>query len=389
MRLVHVSVSATRLRETIVNRSLHIASRKRVQLFFGNASLFVIANNFQLMHVVLLTRLELVPKNPGGRLPDVLVHGRRDGADHPAVAVTMTHLRADPLSLGAVPKLIPTLLVEVTHDFFVLRTVAGHNIAIRINEERVERHVAWKQALLSVDVVDKSMVEVCPEPLLGALRLEELIHKILEVLGDHGTIVDDVVRLDKIEAVVEGRSRKLHSKLVGQLVERDEVLGILVLNSHTETNVRMLHLNELLERLVSTLESIWKPANLIVGLLKALDRDANAHLGELLTEVEDSIGEIAVGRDDDAITLLVKLAHDVLEVSTNERLAARDVGEVHARELLDRLERELLFWAGRCLEAAAHVASRVAAVGDDYGAVELLVCHISVAFLCRYQFLVK
>ena len=334
-----MSVSATRLRETIVNRSLHIASRKRVQLFFGNASLFVVANNFQLMHVVLLTRLELVPKNPGGRLPDVLVHGGRDGANHPAIAVTVTHLRADPLSLWAVPKLIPTLLVEVTHDLLVLRTVAGHDVAIRINEERVECHVAWKQALLSVDVVDKSMVEVCPEPLLGALRLEELIHKVLEVIGDHGAIVDDVVRLDKIETVVEGRSRKLHSQLVGQLVERDEILSILVLNSHTETNVRMLHLNELLERLVSALEPIWKPADLVIGLLKTLDGDANSHLGELFTEVEDSIGEVAVGRDDDAVALLVKLSHNVLKVGADERLTPRDVSEVHARELLDCLER--------------------------------------------------
>lgn len=377
MRLIHVRIGATRLRETVVDRSLHITSRKSVELLLGNTTFFVVANNFQLMHVVLLTRLELVPKNPGGRLPDVLMHGGRDGANHPAVAIAVAHLRTNPLGLRAVPKLVPAMLVEVAHDLLVFGTVAGHNIAIRINEERVERHVAWEQALLSVDVVDKSMVEVCTEPLLGALGLEELVHKVLEVLGNHWAIVDDVVRLDKIEAVVEGRSRKLHSKLVGQLVERDEVLGILVLNSHAETNVRMLHLNELLERLVSALEPVRKPANLVVGLLKTLDGDANSHLGELLTEVEDSIGEIPVGGDDDAVALLVELAYDVLEVSTNERLAARDVGEVHARELLDRLERELLLRTRRRLEATAHITTRVATISNDYSAVELLVCHIA------------
>ena len=384
-----MSIGTTRLREAIVDRSLLITSRKSVDLFLGNATILVVTNDLELMHVVLLTQLELVPKNPGGRLPDVLVHGGRDGADHPAVAVAVAHLRTDPLGLRAVPKLIPTLLVEVAHDLLVFGAVARHDVTIRVNEERIECHVAWKQTLLSVDVIDKSVVEVGTEPLLGALGLEELVHKALEVLGNHWAIVDDIVCFNKIEAVVEGRSRKLHSKLVGQLVERNEVLGILVLNSHAEANVRMLHLNELLKRLVSTLESVRKPANLVVGLLKTLDRDANSHLGELLTEVEDSIGEIPVGGDDDAVALLVELAHDVLEVDADERLAARDVGEVHARELLDRLERELLFWTGRCLEAAAHVAARVAAIGNYYSAVELLVCHISVAFLCRYQFLVK
>ena len=206
-----MSVSATRLGKTIINGRAHITSRECVQLLLGNATLFVVANDLELMHVVLLARLELVPKNPGGRFPDVLVHGGRDGADHPAVAVAVAHLRADPLGLRAAPKLVPALLVEVAHDLLVFGSVAGHNVAIRVNEKRVERHVAWEQALLSVDVVDKSVVEVGTEPLLGALGLEKLVHKVLEVLGNHWAIVDDVMRLDKIETVVEGRSRKLHS----------------------------------------------------------------------------------------------------------------------------------------------------------------------------------
>ena len=210
-----MSVGATRLREAIVDGRAHITSRKSVELLLSNTTFLVVANDLELMHVVLLVQLELVPKNPGGRLPDVLVHGGRDGADHPAVAVAVAHLRADPLGLRAVPKLVPALLVEVAHDLLVLSTVAGHNIAIRVNEERIERHVAREQALLSVDVIDKSVVEVGTEPLLGALRLEKLVHKVLEVFSDHGAIVDNVVRLDKIEAVVEGRSSKLHSKLIG------------------------------------------------------------------------------------------------------------------------------------------------------------------------------
>ena len=135
----------------------------------------------------------------------------------------------------------------------------------------------------------------------------------------------------------------------------------------------MSHLHELLERGVSALEAVGKAADLVVGLLKALDGYADADLGELLREVEDPVGEVAVRRDDDAVALLVELTDDVLEVSPDEGLPSRDVGEVHRRELLDRLEGELLLGAARGLEAAAHVAASVAAIGHNDGTVELLV----------------
>ena len=137
----------------------------------------------------------------------------------------------------------------------------------------------------------------------------------------------------------------------------------------------MPHLHEFLERGVAALEAVGQAANLVVGLLQALDGDADADLGELLREVEDPVGEVAVRRDDDAVALLIELPDDVLEVGPDEGLPSRDVGEVHRRELLDRLEGELLLGAARGLEAAAHVAACVAPVGHDDGAVELLVSH--------------
>ena len=104
--------------------------------------------------------------------------------------------------------------------------------------------------------------------------------------------------------------------------------------------------------------------------------DADADLGKLLREVEDPVGEVSVRRDDDAVALLVELPDDVLDVGPDEGLPSRDVGEVHRRELLDRLKGELLLGTARGLEAAAHVAARVAPVGDDDGTVELLCVHV-------------
>ena len=138
----------------------------------------------------------------------------------------------------------------------------------------------------------------------------------------------------------------------------------------------MLELDELREGGVASVVSVIQAADLVVGLLKALDGDADADVGELLAQVDDAVGEEAVGGDHDAVGLLVELAHDVLEVLADEGLAAGDVGKVHRRELLDGLDGELLLRAAGSLVAVAHGAARVAAVGDDDGTVEFLFSHV-------------
>lgn len=137
----------------------------------------------------------------------------------------------------------------------------------------------------------------------------------------------------------------------------------------------MLELDELLERGVAAVVAVLQAADLVVGLLQTLDGYADADVGELLAQVDDAVGEEAVSGDHDAVGLLVELAHDVLEVLTNEGLAAGDVGEVHLGELLDGLDGELLFRAAGSLVAVAHGAARVAAVSDDDRTVEFLFSH--------------
>lgn len=379
MRFIHVSVRLRRLGQTIVDLGAQVASRAGVELLLGHAALLVVAHDLKLMHVIGPLgeqRLHLVLEYPPAGLPDVLVHGRAHRADHPAVAVAVADLRANLLSLVGVPELVPGLLVEVAHNLLVLGAVAGHDVAVGVDEEGVERHVARQQARLAVDVVDEAVVEVGAEPLLGAVGPEQLVDQVLEVLGHHGSVVDDVLGLDEVEAVVKRRRGELHAQLVGDLVERHQVGRVEVLHRHAEAHVGVLELDELLESGVAAVVSVLQAADLVVGLLQALDGDADTDVGELLAQVDDAVGEEAVGGDDDAVGLLVELAHDVLEVLADEGLAAGDVGEVHLGELLDGLDGELLLRAARSLVAVAHGAARVAAVGYDDGTVEFLFSHV-------------
>lgn len=379
MRLVYVRISLRRLGQAVVDLGAQVAGGAGVELFLGDVALLVITNDLELMHVVGPLgeqSLHLVLEHPPAGLPDVLVHGRAHRADHPAVAVTVADLRADLLGLVGVPKLVPRLLVEVAHDLLVLGAVARHDIAVGVDEEGVERHVAGQQTRLAVDVVDEAVVEVGAEPLLGAAGLEQLVDQVLEVLGHHGAVVDDVLCLDEVEAVVKRRRGELHAQLVGDLVEGHQVGRVEVLHRHAEANVGVLELDELLERGVAAVVAVLQAADLIVGLLQALDGDADADVGEFLAQVDDAVGKEAVRGDHNAVGLLVELAHDVLEVLADEGLAAGDVGEVHLGELLDGLDGELLLRAAGRLVTITHGAARVAAVGDDDGTVEFLFGHV-------------
>lgn len=378
MRLVNVSVSLGRLGQAVVDLGTQVTGGAGIELLLGDAAFLVVAHDLELVHVIGplgKERLHLVLEYPPARLPDVLVHSGAHRADHPAVAVAVADLRADLLRLVRVPELVPGLLVEVAHDLLVLGAVAGHDVAVGVDEEGVERHVAGQQARLAVDVVDEAVVEVGAEPLLRAVGLEQLVDQVLKVLGHHGTVVDDVLCLDEVEAVVQRRRGELHAQLVGDLVEGHQVGRVEVLHRHAEAHVGVLELDELLERGVAAVVAVLQAADLVVGLLQALDGDADADVGELLAQVDDAVGEESVGGDDDAVGLLVELAHDVLEVLADEGLAAGDVGEVHLGELLDGLDGELLLRAAGRLIAVAHGAARVAAVGDDDGAVEFLFGH--------------
>lgn len=139
---------------------------------------------------------------PPQRLPDILMHRRGYRAYHPAIAIAAAHLFAHALRRGTVPKFLPRLRVEIAHDLLVLGAVAGHHIAVGINEEGIETHIAGQETLLAVYIVDQTMVEVGAEPLLRTVGIEKFVNEVFKVLRDHRTVVNDILCLYKIEAVM-------------------------------------------------------------------------------------------------------------------------------------------------------------------------------------------
>ena len=150
--------------------------------------------------------------------------------------------------------------------------------------------------------------------------------------------MNDILCLDKVETVVQGRRGELHIHLVGEQVQRHEVGRVLVLNGHTEADVLHSHFNELLEGCIAAIEAVLQTADFVVGLLQPLDGNSYADIGELLAEVDYAVCKETVGGDDNAVALFIEFAHNVLQVLTDEGLAARNVGEVHFGELFNRFD---------------------------------------------------
>ena len=190
------------LGQSVTDDSSHIAGAAFVKIFFRELSVAVIAHDLELIHTVFLLSeesQELVANDPESRFPDVPVHSRGDGTDHPAVSVTVPDLFAYNFGFRTVPEFVPRLLIEIAHDFLVLGSVAGHNVAVGINEECVETHIARKKSLLSVDIIDKSVIEICSEPLLRAVGVQELIDQALELFCDLRTVMDNIFSFDKVK----------------------------------------------------------------------------------------------------------------------------------------------------------------------------------------------
>ena len=141
-------------------------------------------------------------QHPPGGHPDILFHGGRRGADHPAFPAAVLDPGPDGVGLIAVPKGIPIRILEVSHNLLVLGAVAGHHIPVGVDEEGVHAHVAGQEPGLTIDIIDEAVVEIGPEPLFGAVRPQQLVDQVLKVLGDHGPVVDDILGLHKVEAVV-------------------------------------------------------------------------------------------------------------------------------------------------------------------------------------------
>ena len=184
--------------------------------------------------------------------------------------------------------------------------------------------------------------------------------------------MNDVLRFNKIEAIVQRSSCKLHAHLIGNLVQRNQVRSVFVLNGHAKANVLHAHLTQLLQCAVTTLVAVLQATNLVVGLLQTLDRDTNTDLRELLAQINDTVGEETIRRNNDTVRLLVQFTHDILQVGADERLATSNVREVHLRQFLDGFDADFFLRLGRCFITVAHGATSVATISDDNRTIQFL-----------------
>ena len=117
-----------------------------------------------------------MPKNPKSGNPDIFVHGRGNGTDHPAVSVTFSRTLPYPARLIGIPQLVPALFPQIPHDRLFLHAVAGDHITEGIYEKGISRHIAGQKPLVAIDIINQAMVKIGAEPFLGRLTLQKLVN---------------------------------------------------------------------------------------------------------------------------------------------------------------------------------------------------------------------
>ena len=133
-----------------------------VQFFLGDLAVPMVPDKLVFIHGIWLFHdqsLAFVPKHPHCRHPDILMHGRGHGADHPAVALAAAHILPHPKCFGAMPQFLKTLGIQISHDFLFFRAVAGHHIPKGVDKKGIEAHVAFQQPLAAIDIVNEAMTE--------------------------------------------------------------------------------------------------------------------------------------------------------------------------------------------------------------------------------------
>lgn len=111
------------------------------------------------------------------------------------------------------------------------------------------------------------------------------------------------------------RSRcELHSKLVGDLIQGNQILAVHVLNGHAEAHIRMPHFHQLFQCTISPVKAIRYSADGVIGFLEPFNADPDSDFGKLLTQLNDPVGKIAVGRNYNSVRLFIKFSDNFRDI---------------------------------------------------------------------------
>ena len=88
------------------------------------------------------------------------------------------------------------------------------------------------------------MVKIRTKPLLRGFALKQLIDQLLKVLCDLVFIINLIICLSEIKRIMQCRRGKLHSHIIGDIVEGHQILAVHILHGHPKSHIRMSHLHQ-------------------------------------------------------------------------------------------------------------------------------------------------
>ena len=118
-------------------------------------------------------------------------------------------------------------------------------------------------------------------------------------------IVNLIVCLPEIKRVMQGGRGKLHAHIIGDIIKRHQVFAVHILYRHAESHIRMLHLHQCFQCLISSVETVRNASDRVIGLLQSFDADPDADFWKLLTQSDDPVGKITVGGYDNPVRFLI------------------------------------------------------------------------------------
>ena len=310
------------------------------------------------------------------------MHNGAGGTDHPAVLRALADHLADLLRLLALPYLHERLVVDVAHALLpvpLLKTVAGHHLAPRVDEEIHHAGLAGQHAASAFDIVDKTHVEPSPEPALGVFLLKLPFDELTEVVAHLVLVRNHIVALVEVVRVMESCGGELHAQRKRQLIERQHVFRVMVGHGAAETDVLQAHVLERQQRPEPLVEPAGMAAQLVVLLAQALDGDADTDIREFLSKRDHPVLKPAGSGNHDARSMPVALLHNLFQIFTDERLATRKVDEFQLRQRPEVFCLDLLLLVRGILPDIAHLATHRTAIRQNDARVgrtrNVCVCH--------------
>ena len=198
------------------------------------------------------------------------------------------------------------------------------------------------------------------------LFLEQTVGELFDVGTDFVGIGDEIVFLVEVVAVVESCGGELEVHGAGEFIQRNQIVAVLVAQGLTKANVLDAHFVEGLQGLKAALKTVITAAEVVVGGFHAFDRNANADVGVLFGKLDYTVHPPAAGADHNAGGLLEHDFNDFVQVLTDERFTAGNVGELELGQNFQVFSLYFFALLGRVLPDVAHLAAHLATIRGNH-----------------------